>query len=64
MHMQVISQFSGSQADLVVCDGAPDVTGLHDLDEHNQVWAALGNDLMHVEQLCSLLNNTYHSASC
>ena len=23
----------GGQADLVVCDGAPDVTGMHDLDE-------------------------------
>lgn len=29
----VISQFEGDQADLVVCDGAPDVTGLHDMDE-------------------------------
>jgi len=33
---QVISYFSGHQADLVVCDGAPDVTGLHDLDEYVQ----------------------------
>ena len=24
-------------ADLVVCDGAPDVTGMHDLDEYVQV---------------------------
>merc|ERR1712112_609594 len=24
------------QADLVVCDGAPDVTGLHDIDEYIQ----------------------------
>jgi tRNA (cytidine32/guanosine34-2'-O)-methyltransferase len=29
----VISHFHGQRADLVVCDGAPDVTGLHDLDE-------------------------------
>lgn len=26
----------GGQADLVVCDGAPDVTGMHDLDEYIQ----------------------------
>jgi len=29
----IISEFAGMKADLVVCDGAPDVTGLHDLDE-------------------------------
>ena len=32
-------------ADVVVCDGAPDVTGLHDLDSlraHHLVFAALG----------------------
>ena len=37
---QVISHFEGHYADLVVCDGAPDVTGLHDLDEYVQVGAA------------------------
>ena len=26
----------GQRADLVVCDGAPDVTGLHDIDEYVQ----------------------------
>ena len=31
-----MSHFEGSCADLVVCDGAPDVTGLHDLDEYIQ----------------------------
>ncbi len=31
--LQVIRQFQGEHADLVVCDGAPDVTGLHELDE-------------------------------
>ena len=30
---QIISHFEGERADLVVCDGAPDVTGLHDIDE-------------------------------
>lgn len=34
--LQVISHFEGHHADLVVCDGAPDVTGLHDLDEYVQ----------------------------
>jgi tRNA (cytidine32/guanosine34-2'-O)-methyltransferase len=36
---QIISLFSSGGdelADLVVCDGAPDVTGLHDLDEYMQ----------------------------
>ena len=29
----IIAYFAGRRADLVVCDGAPDVTGLHDIDE-------------------------------
>ncbi len=33
---EIISHFHGSKADLVVCDGAPDVTGLHDMDEYVQ----------------------------
>jgi tRNA (cytidine32/guanosine34-2'-O)-methyltransferase len=33
---QIISFFGGELADLVVCDGAPDVTGLHDIDEYLQ----------------------------
>lgn len=33
---QVCEHFEGLGADLVVCDGAPDVTGLHDLDEYVQ----------------------------
>ncbi|CAD6188517.1 unnamed protein product [Caenorhabditis auriculariae] len=33
---QVIEKFSGEHADIVVCDGAPDVTGLHSLDEFLQ----------------------------
>lgn len=32
----IISHFQGESAQLVVCDGAPDVTGLHDLDEYVQ----------------------------
>lgn len=33
---KVTEQFHGSKAQLVVCDGAPDVTGHHDLDEFIQ----------------------------
>lgn len=33
---QIIAHFSGERADLVICDGAPDVTGLHDIDEYMQ----------------------------
>ncbi|KAI8907995.1 FtsJ-like methyltransferase-domain-containing protein [Gorgonomyces haynaldii] len=32
---QIVDHFDG-MADLVVCDGAPDVTGLHDMDEYIQ----------------------------
>jgi tRNA (cytidine32/guanosine34-2'-O)-methyltransferase len=32
----IISHFRGKRAELVVCDGAPDVTGLHDVDEYLQ----------------------------
>lgn len=32
----IINQFQGHRAELVVCDGAPDVTGLHDVDEYLQ----------------------------
>ena len=33
---EVIRHFEGNKADLVVSDGAPDVTGLHDMDEFVQ----------------------------
>mmetsp|Transcript_30749 Transcript_30749/g.51448 ORF Transcript_30749/g.51448 Transcript_30749/m.51448 type:complete len:345 (-) Transcript_30749:42-1076(-) len=33
---QIINHFEGDLADLVVSDGAPDVTGLHDIDEYMQ----------------------------
>ncbi|KAL4601520.1 hypothetical protein GN956_G25843, partial [Arapaima gigas] len=33
---EIIEHFEGRPADLVVCDGAPDVTGLHDVDEYIQ----------------------------
>ncbi|XP_076176509.1 tRNA methyltransferase 7-32 isoform X2 [Ptiloglossa arizonensis] len=33
---KIIAHFNNEQADLVVCDGAPDVTGLHDMDIYIQ----------------------------
>ncbi|XP_032836997.1 tRNA (cytidine(32)/guanosine(34)-2'-O)-methyltransferase [Petromyzon marinus] len=33
---EIIKHFEGQPSDLVVCDGAPDVTGLHDIDEYIQ----------------------------
>uniref|UniRef100_A0A8C5KJH7 Putative tRNA (cytidine(32)/guanosine(34)-2'-O)-methyltransferase n=1 Tax=Jaculus jaculus TaxID=51337 RepID=A0A8C5KJH7_JACJA len=33
---KIIQHFEGCYAELVVCDGAPDVTGLHDVDEYLQ----------------------------
>uniref|UniRef100_V9KZY6 Putative tRNA (cytidine(32)/guanosine(34)-2'-O)-methyltransferase n=1 Tax=Callorhinchus milii TaxID=7868 RepID=V9KZY6_CALMI len=33
---EIVRHFEGQAADLVVCDGAPDVTGLHDIDEYIQ----------------------------
>ncbi|KAI6652075.1 Ribosomal RNA methyltransferase 1 [Oopsacas minuta] len=33
---EIIAHFEGAHADVVVCDGAPDVTGIHDLDEYIQ----------------------------
>ena len=33
---EVLSHFEGDYADLIVSDGAPDVTGLHDMDEFMQ----------------------------
>jgi 23S rRNA U2552 (ribose-2'-O)-methylase RlmE/FtsJ len=33
---EVLRLFEGKKADLVICDGAPDVTGMHDIDEYVQ----------------------------
>lgn len=33
---RIIGHFAGEKADVVVSDGAPDVTGMHDLDEYIQ----------------------------
>ena len=34
--MNIIKEFNGEKADLVISDGAPDVTGMHDIDEYVQ----------------------------
>ena len=34
--LEITRHFEGEKADLVVCDGTPDVTGLHDMDEYVQ----------------------------
>ncbi|XP_072388057.1 tRNA (cytidine(32)/guanosine(34)-2'-O)-methyltransferase-like [Diabrotica undecimpunctata] len=39
---QIIGHFEGDHADLVVCDGAPDVTGLHSMDIYIQAQLLLG----------------------
>ena len=33
---EIINHFEGQKAQLVICDGAPDVTGLHDMDVYVQ----------------------------
>ncbi|KRT80167.1 hypothetical protein AMK59_7889 [Oryctes borbonicus] len=38
----IIKHFDGTKADLVVCDGAPDVTGMHSLDIYIQEQLLLG----------------------
>lgn len=39
---EIIGHFEGDKADLVVCDGAPDVTGLHCMDIYIQAQLLLG----------------------
>lgn len=45
---EIVRHFDGCKADLVVCDGAPDVTGLHDMDEYVQAQLLLAVSHMHV----------------
>lgn len=50
---EIIGHFSGEKAQLVVCDGAPDVTGMHDIDEYIQsqlILAALSISTQVLEQ--------------
>lgn len=39
---EIISHFEGEKSDLVICDGAPDVTGLHCMDIYIQAQLLLG----------------------
>lgn len=50
---EIIKHFSGAPAQLVVCDGAPDVTGLHDIDEfvQSQLLLAAFNITSHILQV-------------
>lgn len=32
----ILEKFENNLADLVICDGAPDVTGFHDMDQYIQ----------------------------
>lgn len=48
----IIDQFQGQRAELVVCDGAPDVTGLHDVDEYLQGQLLLAAMLISTHVLC------------
>lgn len=33
---EILTRFKGNKTELVVCDGAPDVTGFHDIDQYIQ----------------------------
>ena len=33
---EVLDLFKGNKADLIICDGAPDVTGFHEIDFYAQ----------------------------
>jgi tRNA (cytidine32/guanosine34-2'-O)-methyltransferase len=48
----IIRHFHGQRAELVVCDGAPDVTGLHDMDEYMQAQLLLSAMLITTHVLC------------
>ncbi|KAH1007832.1 hypothetical protein HUJ04_005024 [Dendroctonus ponderosae] len=50
---EIISHFEGEKADLVICDGAPDVTGLHCMDIYIQAQLLLG--ALHIS--CNVLKN-------
>lgn len=50
---KIVSYFEGEQADLVVCDGAPDVTGLHDIDEYIQAQLLLAGNFYFNEEITS-----------
>ena len=52
----IIAQLDGNLADIVVSDGAPDVTGLHDCDEFIQSQLILS--VRRLERRCFLIELT------
>ncbi|CAO0799498.1 unnamed protein product [Mucor circinelloides] len=64
---KIISYFDGGMADIVICDGAPDVTGLHDMDEYIQAQLLLAvslySSLINANKLVSYANCYRHSIS-
>ncbi|KAF5303405.1 hypothetical protein FQR65_LT08247 [Abscondita terminalis] len=50
---KIMSHFEGTKADLVICDGAPDVTGLHCMDIYIQSQLLLG--ALHIS--CNILKS-------
>jgi tRNA (cytidine32/guanosine34-2'-O)-methyltransferase len=54
----IIAHFQGQRAELVVCDGAPDVTGLHDVDEYLQGQLLLSAMLIATHVLRPNVNGT------
>ena len=56
---QIVAHFEGGEADLVVCDGAPDVTGLHDMDEYVQAQL-----LLSVGLICLTMFTVYQCIIC
>lgn len=61
----VVECFKNEKADLVVCDGAPEVTGLHDLDEHvhaDLLAAALGICVRLLEPGASFVAKIFRSS--
>lgn len=62
----VVGQFENDEkADLVVCDGAPEVTGLHDLDEHvhaDLLAAALGICVRILQQGATFVAKIFRSS--
>lgn len=48
----ILDEMQGNRAELVVCDGAPDVTGLHDMDEYLQSQLLLAAMLISTHVLC------------
>ena len=53
--MEITRHFEGEKADLVVCDGAPDVTGLHDMDEYVQAQLLLAVSSLPLSLLFSFI---------